>query len=91
MESSKLERLPQVQLEPRIFIYSEWPIEYYGGGERLMVMLLESFRSLGYKTKIIDNSNNNAISRINRNFLIEKYGESIKSSVMKKYGFFKTK
>lgn len=89
MESSKLERLPQVQLEPRIFIYSEWPIEYYGGGERLMVMLLESFRSLGYKTKIIDNSNNNAISRINRNFLIEKYGESIKSSVMKKYGFFK--
>lgn len=89
MNGPNLDFMGRFYLRPDVVIYSEWPIEYYGGGERLMIMLLGAFRSLGFKTQIIDNSRMRVPSRINRESLIEKYGENIKSSIMRKYGVFK--
>ena len=68
-------------------IYSEFPLTFYGGGERLIVKIYKHFKSLSIPVKIIDNYSKISEERIKREDLINEVGPDLMSSAFRRYGY----
>lgn len=73
--------------EPRTRIYSEFPLTFYGGGERLIIEIYKYFKLNSISAKIIDNNAKISEERIKREDLINVVGSDLVSTAFCRYGF----
>ncbi len=71
----------------RVNIFSSAPITYYGGGERLMVMILSYLDEHDFEPSLIDNIQPNAEKRIGENELFDIANAKISHEKFLRYGF----
>lgn len=71
---------------PVVKIYSEFPLTYFGGGERLIIMIYESLKKNGFEVKIIENNRMIAESRIGKEDILERVGSDLLFISFRRYG-----
>jgi len=72
---------------PIVKIYSEFPINYFGGGERLIIMIYHSLKQNGFEVKIIENNRMITESRMEKDNILEHLGNDLLSMSFRRYGF----
>ena len=72
---------------PMVKIYSESPLKFFGGGERLIIMIYKSLKENGIEAKVVENNNNKVESRVGDKDILEELGEDLLSERFRRYGF----
>jgi len=72
---------------PVVKIYSEAPLTFFGGGERLIILIYEHLKKNEIKTEIIENNNPNIESRSDKRYILEHVGNNLLSISFRRYGF----
>lgn len=85
VKNVNLHRTDRIRLN--INIYSEFPLTYYGGGERLILMLYKHLSLHLPNVKIIENNTHIMEKRIARDTISEEVGPNLISVPFHRYGF----
>jgi len=72
---------------PMVKIYSEFPLKFFGGEERLIIMIYKSLKENGIEAKVVENNNNKVESRVGDKDILEELGEDLLSERFRRYGF----
>ena len=72
---------------PIIKIYSEFPITFFGGGERLIVKIYNHLKGNNFEVKIIENNAKLAESRVTKREVTDVIKQDLISVPFKTYGF----
>lgn len=72
---------------PAIKIYSEFPLTYFGGGERLIIMIYENLRKNGITTEIIENNKMIAETRVGKDEILKHVSSDLSAIRFRRYGF----
>jgi glycosyltransferase involved in cell wall biosynthesis len=72
---------------PIVKIYSEFPLNYFGGGERLIIMIYHSLKKNGFEVKIIENNRMITESRMEKDNILGHLGNDLLSMSFRRYGF----
>ena len=72
---------------PIVKIYSEFPITYFGGGERMILMIYNSLKKNGIEAKIIENNGMITESRVEKDNILGHLGNDLISMSFRRYGF----
>lgn len=73
--------------KPVVKIYSEFPMTFYGGGERLIIKIYKYFTSHSVHANIVDNYAKNSEERIVKEDLLKEIGPDLISTAFRRYGF----
>ena len=72
---------------PEVRIYSEFPLTYYGGGERLILMIYHKLRQILIQVRIIENKSHRLEKRVSEEMIKKALGSDLKAVNFHRYGF----
>ncbi len=72
---------------PEVRIYSEFPLTYYGGGERLILMIYQKLRQILIQVSIVENTSHRLEKRVPEEIIKNAVGSDLKAINFHRFGF----